>query len=617
MALLWDIETDGLLEQVTRLHCITIHDTESGRWYRSSPDGRGPVQPGDLRVTHEEALAILAAGELIVGHNIIAYDIPVLRKLYPEWSPTGVVRDTLTISRLIWTNLQEKDGKFRKRYPDMPGYLVGGHSLEAWGWRLGEWKGDYSKEMKEKGLDPWAEWNVSMDDYCRQDVQVTLKLWALILSKDYSEEAIQLEHDVAPILLRQEHYGFGFNEAAAEELVLRLTKRRLEIEADLQVAFPPWQAKDGKPLIPKRDNKAKGYVKGVPFQKWKTVIFNPASRAHIEDRLKAKYGWKPKEFTDNGSAKIDEKVLKALKYPESALLCEYLLLEKRLGQVSDGKQAWLKVVRKGRIHGRVNQNGAVTGRMTHMAPNVAQVPKCGVPYGSDCRGLFGPANRIVNGIRKVLVGADASGLELRCLAHYMAKWDHGEYAKVILEGDIHTVNQTAAGLPTRDNAKTFIYAFLYGAGDQKIGSIIGKGRAAGKALKQTFLKGLPALGKLLAAVESSTKRGYLRGLDGRHLHVRSAHSALNTLLQSAGALVMKKALVILDSRLQARGYVPGEHYEFCANVHDEWQIECNEDIAEEIGRAARAAIRAAGDHFGFRCPLDGEHKVGSTWAETH
>jgi DNA polymerase I-like protein with 3'-5' exonuclease and polymerase domains len=249
--------------------------------------------------------------------------------------------------------------------------------------------------------------------------------------------------------------------------------------------------------------------------------------------------------------------------------------------------------------------------MTHSGPNLAQVPSVKAPYGEECRALF-----MVPKGRK-LVGADASGLELRCLAHYMGRWDHGEYAKVILEGDIHSVNQTAAGLPTRDNAKTFIYAFLYGAGDAKIGSIIGKGKKAGAALKAKFLRGLPARGNLLEAVKKAAARGYVIGLDGRHIYVRSEHAALNTLLQGAGAIVMKKALVLLDDELHYRGYVPGVDYEFVLNIHDEFQIECREEIADDVAEAAVAAIRAAGRHFNFRCPLDGEAKVGRNWAETH
>jgi DNA polymerase I-like protein with 3'-5' exonuclease and polymerase domains len=604
--LLFDCETDGLLDELTVIHCLAIIDVLTGETIRANDHGAA--------VTIEQALRMLMDADAIGGHNITKFDIPALQKVYPWFKPKGTVRDTLIMSRLIYTDLTDRDFRFAKKNPKFGKNLIGSHSLEAWGIRLGKWKGDYAKEMKERGLDPWAAWNQEMDDYCLQDVVVTLKLWHKLMSKGFSEESIQLEHDVAPIINRQEAYGFLFDVEKARKLEETLVARRTELADQLRAAFPPWQAKDGPLFVPKRDNKAKGYVKGVPVQKYKTVVFNPASRDHIADRLQKLYNWKPTQFTDSGKPKVDETTLEGLTYPEAELLREYLMVEKRLGQLSEGKQAWFKSLRKstGRIHGRVTQNGAVTGRMTHSNPNMAQVPSCGAPYGIECRELF----CVPPG--KLQVGADASGLELRCLAHFMARWDGGEYAKVILEGDIHSVNQQAAGLPTRNNAKTFIYAFLYGAGDEKIGSIIGKGRKAGKQLKRKFLDGLPALDKLLDGVKcAANQRGYLIGLDGRKLHVRSDHAALNTLLQSAGALVMKKALVILDNRLQAEGYVPGVDYEFIANIHDEFQIECNEGIAEVVGKAAVESIRAAGDHFGFRCPLDGEYKIGRNWAECH
>jgi len=604
--LLFDCETDGLLDELSVIHCIAAINPATGERFRGNNHGAS--------LTVEQVLRMLMEADCIAGHNIIGFDIPAIQKVYPWFKPKGLIRDTLIMSRLIFTDLVERDFTFAKKNPTFGKNFIGSHALEPWGMRLGEWKGDYAKEMKAKGIDPWARWSQEMDDYCLQDVVVTWKLWEKLLSKNFGEESIQLEHDVAPIIERQTRYGFLFDQEKARKLEEVLVSRRTELADQLREAFKPWVVKDGPPLVPKRDNKARGYVKGVPFQKYKTVVFNPASRDHIASRLTALYGWKPTQFTDSGKPKVDETTLEGLKYPEAALLTEYLMVEKRLGQLSEGKQAWFRVLKKhtGRIHGRVTQNGAVTGRMTHSNPNMAQVPSCDAPYGKECRALF----TVPKG--KLQVGADASGLELRNLAHFMARWDGGEYAKVILEGDIHTVNQHAAGLPTRSNAKTFIYAFLYGAGDEKIGSIVGKGRQAGAKLKRKFLDGLPALDKLLEGVKrAANQRGYLIGLDGRKLHVRSDHAALNTLLQSAGAVVMKKALVILDRRLQDLGLVPGVNYEFIANVHDEFQIEVDEDSAEVVGTAAVESIRAAGDHFGFRCPLDGEFKIGRNWAECH
>ena len=609
--LCFDCETNGLLDVLTVIHCISLQEVDE----EGNP--LGPVlsanDHGTGELTIAQALEMLQAADRVVGHNILGFDIPAISKVYPGFKVKAAY-DTLLLSTLLYPDIKDRDFRARKRHGDgvIPGKLIGRHSLEAWGYRLGKWKGDYSEQMKAKGLDPWAEWNQEMDDYCDQDVVVTVALLQRQLKRGLPTEAIELEQAVAAIIGRQQRYGFLFDRAAAVRLEGKLMARRAELEAELQKLIPPWQAVKRR-FTPKRNNKTRGYIAGQEVVVYETRVFNPRSRDHIAERLTKLYGWRPVEFTDTGKPKIDEDVLSPLKYPVIPILLEHFIVNKRLGQLSEGGEAWLSAVKRdGRIHGGVNTNAAVTGRMTHAKPNVAQVPACGVPYGEECRALF----CVPKG--KKQVGADASGLELRCLAHFMARFDNGEYAKVILEGDIHTVNQQAAGLPTRNQAKTFIYAFLYGAGDHKLGTIVGKGRQAGGKLRKKFLEGLPALAKLVDGVKKKArKQGYLRGLDGRFLHVRSDHAALNTLLQSAGALVMKKALVILDADIQAAGLVPGVHYEFVANIHDEWQIEVDEEHAELVGKLATAAIRKAGDHFGFRCQLDGEYKVGDNWAQTH
>lgn len=606
-----DCETDGLLDELTTIHCISLQQVDPETGAAIGP-GLSANDHGTGELTIGEALERLRNADRVIGHNFLGFDIPAIAKVYPGFAVKAVL-DTLILSTLLYPDLRDRDFKLRKKKGDeFPGKMIGRHSLEAWGYRLGKWKGDYSQMMKDRGLDPWAKWSQEMDDYCDQDVVVNVALLQRQLAKGMPLEAIELEQGVAPILRRQQQHGFLFDKAKARELEGRLVARRAQLETELQRLVPPWKAVKRK-FTPKRNNKTRGYIAGQEVTIYEERVFNPRSGQHIAERLTELYGWKPMEFTPKGQPKVDEDVLKDLDYPIIPVLLEHMVVNKRLGQLSEGDQAWLKVVKKdGRIHGSVNQNAAVTGRMTHSKPNVAQVPKVGVAYGEDCRGLF----TVPKG--KLLVGADASGLELRCLAHFMARHDGGDYGKVILEGDIHSVNQKAAGLPSRDNAKTFIYAFLYGAGDHKIGTIVGRGRQAGTQLRKKFLTGLPALAKLVDGVKKKAKsKGYLGGLDGRQLHVRSDHAALNTLLQSAGALVMKKALVILDGDIQAAGLVPGVNYEFVANVHDEWQIEVDEAHADLVGNLAVAAIRKAGDHFGFRCPLDGEYKIGRTWAETH
>lgn len=617
MRLVFDIETNGLFHDVTVIHSLVILDIDTGVMdsYADAPGYRSIL----------EGIERLKNASELIGHNIINFDLPVIAKLYNlpyDWWTSIKITDTLVACRLIWPDVALID--LKRKSADFPARLTGSHSLEAWGYRLGVLKGTYGKTAS------WERWTPEMQTYCEQDVCVSATLCSKIKDKDYAPQALELEHSVAVIIARQERYGFAFDVKAAEALFNELSTRRDQLHETLADVFKPWKVQLPD-FIPARDNKAKGYVKGVPVKRFKTVTFNPASRDHIADRLKALYDWSPSEFTDNGKAKIDETVLQDLPYPEAKQLAEYFLVQKRLGQVADGKNGWLKVERSGRIHGSVNTNGAVTGRMTHRNPNVAQVPSVSKPYGKACRSCFTASPG------RVLVGADAAGLELRMLAHYIARYDSGDYAKALLDGDIHWTNTLALGLvpqgtvfdkENKDHyfarntvAKRFIYAFLYGAGPAKIGSIVSPtGSNAvqvkqGNALIKRFLANLPALAALLEQVKKRARTvNHLVGLDGRQVPVRSPHAALNTLLQGAGALVMKQALVNLDATLSAQF---NGRYEFVANIHDEWQIDTEADIADSVGKAAVAAIVKAGEDFKLRCALDGAYAVGVNWAETH
>ena len=348
----------------------------------------------------------------------------------------------------------------------------------------------------------------------------------------------------------------------------------------------------------------------MPFTKKTVIEFNPSSRQMIAKGLIRKYGWKPTKRTDTGLPVIDEEVLETLNYEEAPILKEYFLVTKTLGQLADGNNAWLKLVSSdGAIHGKVDTIGAVTGRCTHNSPNLAQVPAVGGFMGKECRELF----KARDGYK--LVGCDASGLELRCLAHYM---NDDEYTNEILNGDIHTKNQKMAGLSTRTEAKRFIYAFNYGGGDELIGSIVGGSKEDGAKIRKKFLKGLPKLKDLIDRVKAKIKhKSYLKGIDKRTLKVREQYKGLNVLLQSAGAIVMKKALCILADDIQAKGWKLNEDVAFVLNVHDEYQAEVKENLVDEYMVMAVEAIRKAGEYFGFRCPLDGEAKVGNSWYDTH
>ena len=587
MKLIFDIETDGLLDTVTKVHCAVIINADTGETYGYTPE------------QIPEFLEMLSKATLLIGHNIMGYDLIVLDRLH-GFKYEGEILDTLIAARLIWADVKEQDFIAYKA-GRIQGKMIGRHSLEAWGHRLGVLKGDFGKQNR------WEEFSQEMLDYCIQDGKVTNLLYTKIQEMNYSQDALKMEHQIHRICLKQTEHGFPFATEAATLLSAELRDERSKIENTLIERFGGWWESNGL-FTPKLTRQ--GYMAGCPVTKISWVTFNPSSRQHIAKKL-IERGWKPTEFTETGEPKVDESTLSDCKFEEAELIKRYLLIEKRLGQIADGKQAWLRLEKNGKIHGEVVTMGALTGRCSHQNPNTAQVPKVGSAYGKECRALF----YAPKGYK--LLGCDVSGLELRMLAHFMAKYDNGAYGDVLLNGDIHTENQKAAGLPTRNDAKTFIYGFLYGAGDAKIGKIVGKGAQHGKRLKQQFLEKTPAIARLRQDVERASARGYLKGLDGRRMAIRSAHASLNTLLQGGGALVCKQWVIIFHDLLKAKGFIDGKDYMQVAFVHDEIQVLVKDEYANEIGEICIEAIKKAGEHYSLRIPLDGEFKIGSNWAETH
>lgn len=523
----------------------------------------------------------------IIMHNGISFDAPVLANCWKVRIKKSQVYDTLIVSRLLEPSREN------------------GHSLENWGESLGiakinykavwQWLTDRREDYKGECYDhPHMG---LLEDYCIRDVEVTERLFhALELAlkeKKFSDDSVTLEHEVALIIGQQVRNGFKLDLPYATSLLTTVKGKLDSLQEQMQIRWPPYTVqrvseKTGKTL-----------KEGV-------VTFNPGSRQQIGEKLK-ELGWKPDKFTPTGHPIVDESVLEKSTIPEAKLIAEYLMLQKRIAQIT----SWLEAVEEdGRVHGKVITNGAVTGRMTHSTPNMAQIPNSGSIFGPECRECWS----VEDG--NVLVGCDASGLELRMLAHYMKD---DKYVKTVTEGsskdgtDIHTVNQRAAGLATRDDAKTFIYAFLYGAGDSKIGSIVGGSAKAGKELKRSFLSQTPALLKLITAVSVYAVKGFVPGLDGRMIWVRSEHAALNSLLQGAGAVVMKKALVLFNEQIIKNKWP----VKMVVNVHDEFQWETTEKYATITGEAGKQAIVDAGLFYNLRCPLDGEYKIGRSWRETH
>ena len=568
MKYIWDIEADNLLDDVTQVWCHVFRNIDTNEVHTFDP------------TQMQAAIDFMDKTTTLIGHNVFDYDLRVMKKLY-DYTYKGEVIDTLVYSRTIWPDVKEIDFKLHKR-GYIPQKLIGSHSLKAWGYRLGELKGDFNN-----GSESFAAYTPEMLNYCIQDTAVTEKLYRKIVEKNFSQTALDLEAELHTLLLAQEEQGFDFDVKAAQSLYSKLAQRKADIEAALQDTFEPT-------VIELKT-------------KTKTIPFNPASRQQIADRL-MKRGWEPEAFTDNGDPKVDETVLSGIDMPEAKMLSEYLLLNKRIGQLATGKQAWLKMEKDGKLHGRVNHMGAVTSRCTHSNPNMAQVPSVGAEYGKECRSLFHAPKGYS------LLGADASGLELRCLAHYMAAYDDGAYADVVLNGDIHTANQQAAGLESRNQAKTFIYGFLYGSGDEKTGKIIGKGAKEGKAIKNKFLKKLPALKYLKDAVaKAADERGWVKGLDGRIIPIRHSHAALNTLLQSAGAIICKTWYVFIARAIKEANL----DAQIVAFIHDEVQVRVKEGQEDETGRLIQRCMREVEQHFKFRCRLDSEYKYGSNWADTH
>lgn len=580
--LVFDVETNALkIGDVTTIHCCAIHDGNQTQLYE------------DPKVW----IPILENADVLVGHNIIQYDVPAIQQVYPKFKPKGHLLDTLIVCRMLYPNILDRD--FKRKWPDMPMQLYGRHSLEAYGYRLG-----FQKAHAD--ITDFSTLTPELAERCVCDVDLNAKLFTRLQPKiEGIPCAIDLEMNFAKLISLQERSGFPFDVEGALKLEAEVNEQLNTLSERLRQRFP---FVDGGVFTPKRDNSTRGYIKDAAMCRLDEL--NPNSRDHIAWALQTHLEWKPEELTETGKPKVDETILS--KIPGAEDFVSHLTLQKRLGQLSTGNNAWLKLVGEDHsLHGSVITVGCATARCSHVHPNMAQVPAVRSALGSECRTLFVPDVSM----KRKQVGVDLSGIEARCLAHYTYPFDGGKFADEVLHGDIHTANQNAAGLATRDQAKTFFYALMYGAGAEKLTLITGQD---GGKLKRKYFKNMPALDKLTKLVtEKAESQGYIKALDGRQIQIRSAHSSLNFLLQSAGALISKVWYIRCFELLTKAGLLYDTHWTFLAHIHDEIQFSVEKAHAQQLGELAVKAAALAGEDLGLRIPIAAEYKVGDNWADCH
>lgn len=668
---IWDTETNGLLVEASKMHCVGAdidgvlhvgHDAphlgpQFGTHTLVMPDGS--FTAAEMH-TLEDCLRLIARADLRVAHNGDDFDERVTRKLYPWWDPTAPSLDTLLLSKLLYPQIYHQGPNSHR----CPPQLRMRHSIEAWGWRLGQ------KKNKEFDAGDWQTFSWDMLIYMVDDIRALKVLFKWLMSRKPPARAVKLEHDFARIIRRQEAWGLTFAHQEALELGSELTAKSVALEMNLieefgsfwlagkertvattrsvklpelpDVTIRRFSASSGKELKPYVGPPKALYEAGAKYTEVNYVQFQPSSPIHVEKLLRQKYGWKPIKLTAKGQTALDGDVLRSLPYPEAPKLADLYEITKILGYVATGKNAWLKTAKEEgsewRQHGRVNTVGTYTFRCSHSNPNLAQVPSRSPLYGHRCRSLFKARDGFT------MMGFDGSGMQLRLMAHHMAKYDEGAYAEVFVKGiDPHAFMRDSIGVDLmgegdegRKKGKTIDYALPFGGGELRLGSIVKphesekRRREIGKEIRTRIF---PVFGMGFDALKTSLKdqvesKGYIIGLDGRKAYCNSGHTGLSTLLQMGEAIVMRLALVLMDNRLRELGLRCGvdgagiahpelADYEFSANVHDEAQADVRHGAVETYRSAALWCVAEAGRQLNLRCPLASDCKDGPDWSFTH
>lgn len=622
-SLIFDIETNGLLHELDRLHCIQLGSVAGTdvTVYCDALPGYRPLSEG---------LARISSASKLIGHNVLSFDFRAIEKLYP-----GTLKLSQMVDTLVMCQMFDPEEKMQR--------------LSDWGQRLGVMKGDFEG--------PWEVCTPAMLEYAAQDVVVTRALYKHVREVETWGTSLDTYTKFAWGLVLQETNGFRLDVPKAQALEAELRGELAVLTEEARHVFPPLWVREGtlekSVFTPKGNNRTMGYTAGVPFTRVKLQEFNPGSRKQVADRL-IRLGWKPAKFGKDGVPTLNDELLAAMPWPEARALVRLFTVTKMLGQIADGDGAWLKKVgTDGRCHGRQKTVGCAPGRSSHSGPNMAQVSK----RDKRMREVWLPREGWL------LVGCDGSAIQARGLAHYLAPYDGGAAIDREINGrkeeetDTHSLNRKALeglGLKVpdrvtdpeaiaklkgklRDGAKTALYAVLFGASDPKLGltikeqcrksgvpvpglPLIELGRLARRQLFRA-IKGFEPMETKIKSVARSPKKGgkgYLTCLDGFHIRCRSDHSALVFLLQGFEQSIMKLANVVFHFEVApGNGWEHGRDYGFVADVHDERQIEARPEIAESLGRAYADCIAEAGRRLGSRCPMEGSFDIGPNWAATH
>ena len=599
---IFDIEANGFLYDVNKVWCLVFKDVDTEEVYSYYLDNI------------ESGLKKLAKADVLIGHNIVGYDLPVLKKLY-DFEFKGQAWDTLVGSRLAYSRLNK-------------------HSLDSWGQRFVQRRWVSSGKLNyEGGFDNFSD---EMLEYCQQDVEVNYVLYKKVLKKaiDFTADYVRLEHDILEIQTRSEQYGVSFDYESAMKYASDIDAEMDSIKEQVEetLGYHTFEKehilkKDGKPNH-HAVNLLESMKRQFPKFKHKISIDKPNNRSLIKvyekitldtkKLLLAKLdelGWQCSWFTDKGSPQMTrqgnvEPNLSSIPGMEGADLGKYYVLKHRKS-IIDG---FFKNIRSdNKIPSEANTLGAITGRYTHR--KIANLPAVRSLYGNEIRGLFGA--------ERVQVGSDLAGIEARILAHYM---DDEEFTTLVSgeDADIHTFNQMKAGLPTRDAAKTFYYAFLYGGGDTKIGSLVGGGSKEGADIKDAFFKELPGLKLAIDKAQREAQQGYVLSLDERPVLVTESvgfngkkgfdvRKALNTLLQSSAAIYFKRWLwfiekLIKEQKLDAKLMI---------SYHDEVQYDVHPDDVEKFKQVLQQAVLETDKYYKVKCPNAIDIKTGKNWRDCH